>query len=217
VWRASNAVGAQETRVGLCRQERGETTPEPRHLPAQKEAGLALGAEQRRPVEKVLCTAGSQHEWRMAVMRENVAHHQGARPVIALDKQLGFAQDANIDASRSLPGGLVCMQGVPFDHVANAAIFIFEKVLVGRGEVLSGIQSHLLVAAAQNQGVQFEEHAQLPEREQLDLAVDQLLDENVSAQHMVDREAVEGFARAADLRIDRCEIRLHLKQRSFNG
>ena len=108
------------------------------------------------------------------------------------------------------------MQGVPFDHVANAAILIVEKILVGRGEVLSGIQSHLLVAAAQNQGVQFEEHAQLPEREQLDLAVDQLLDENVSAQHMVDREAVEGFARAADLRIDRCEIRLYLAKRSFN-
>ena len=48
----------------------------------------------------------------------------------------------------------------------------------------------------------------MPERQKVDLAVDELVDQGVSAHHVIDRLAIERFARTVEMRIDIREMRL---------
>ena len=83
------------------------------------------------------------------------------------------------------------MHGMPLDDVANSAVDIVEKMLVGRRQMPRRFRPHLFVAPAQHQCVEFEEEAQLTEREQVDLARDQSVDERVAGNHVVDRDVIE--------------------------
>ena len=77
----------------------------------------------------------SQHKGRFAVAREDIAHYQRTCPVVALDEKLRLTQHTNINAGRSYPDGLACMQSVPLANVANAAIEIVEKMFIGRHQM----------------------------------------------------------------------------------
>lgn len=56
----------------------------------------------------------------------------------------------------------------------------------------------------------------MTEREQVDLARDQSVDERVAGNHVVDRDVIEGITPAFQVRIDMRELPRDLAQRCFD-
>jgi hypothetical protein len=116
--------------------------------------------DQGRGIEIRPGIVGGQHEGTVALSRQNVAHHERAGTVIALDEQLGLAEHANIDAGGAPPRRFCPVQCVPLDDVAYAATLLFVKPLFCRRKMPSRLRPVLFLAALENDAVQLEKELQ---------------------------------------------------------
>src|SRR5262249_2573573 len=85
-------------------QETGKTFLHARQLHQEGRGCLRRLLDQGRGIEVGLRVVDGEHKWGLAGPRQDVAHDQSARAVIALDVQLWLAQDTDIHACRTLPG-----------------------------------------------------------------------------------------------------------------
>src|SRR5262249_38196123 len=132
------------------------------------EAVLAGLGDQSRGVEIRLGVVGGQHKRRTTLARQNVAHHQCTSAVVALDEQLRFAEDSDVDAGGAPPCRIGAMQFVPLDDIAYPAAFLVIKPLFGSCELECGLRPRAMIAAEEHERVHLEEELQITNREQID-------------------------------------------------
>jgi hypothetical protein len=93
-------------------------------------------ADQGGGIEVGLGVVECEHERWFVVTDQDVAHDERAGTVIALNEQLGPAQDAEVGAGSPAPGRLVLMLGIPLDEVLDPAALLVVEAMRRGGDVM---------------------------------------------------------------------------------
>ena len=109
-----------------------ERPREPGHFEPHHE-GVFLGfLEHGRRIEILARVILREDERRTAFARKQVGHNQCAGPVVALDEQLWFAEDTDIDTSRAAPNALIFFKSTPIHDFTDAAVRLLVEAGLGR-------------------------------------------------------------------------------------
>src|SRR5262245_42591052 len=109
-----------------------------------------------------LGVVGGEHERGAPPARHDIAHHQRAGAVIALDKQFGLSEYADTDPGSALARRFRSMELVPFDNVTNYASFLLvEPPFCGR-KMRRSHPALLLIMTAEHDGIDLEEELEVP-------------------------------------------------------
>lgn len=200
--------------VGLLFQKFREVARDPGHPEKRDRAVFAGFGDQGGGIEIRPGIAGGQHEGRVTISRQDVAHHERAGTVIALDEQLGFAQHADVDAGSAPPRRFFPVQSVPLHDVAYAATLLFVKPLFRRRKMPRGPFS--LAAAPEDDGVHLKEELEIPHRKQIEASPDQAVHEFVAGHHVRDEGVLDRIAAGFECLIDFREMSLQIPKRGFD-
>ena len=109
--------------------------------------------------------------------------------MIALDKQLRFAENVDIHPGSPSPHRVGPVNLVPRDDIAYAAALLIIKPPFGSREVGCGARS--LVMAAEHERIQLEEELQIAHREQINALGQRVIHEAIAGHHIGNDAGIE--------------------------
>src|SRR5215470_13882635 len=116
--------------VGVLGEKRRQLLREAGRAEPHREALLLDVLDHRRRIEVRPGVIGSEDERRLVLADENAADDQGAGPVVALDEQLGPAEQADVQARSPRPHRLAAAALIPLDDIANPAVLLLVEPLL---------------------------------------------------------------------------------------